>query len=324
MQCIEISETGGPQVLRPTWRNIPNLVNNEALIKVYAAGVNRPDCLQRQGTYPPPAGQTDIPGLEVSGQIVQLKNNARNFKVGDKVTALVSGGGYSEYVTTPISQCLPIPKVLTLLEAAALPETCFTVWTNLFERGKAKKGESLLIHGGSSGIGTTAIQIAASLGIRVLVTAGNQEKCDACLNLGAQKAINYRQEDFVKAAKEFGENGVNIILDMVGGDYIAKNIKALAPEGRLVNIAYLKGSKVEVDFIPIMLKRLTLTGSTLRPQSQKRKSEIAKALFKNIWPLIEQKKVKPQIFQVLNLKNAAEAHSLMESSRHIGKIILKI
>ncbi len=324
MQCIEITRPGGPEVLAPSLRKVPIPKGNEVLIKVAAAGVNRPDCLQRKGVYPPPAGETDIPGLEVSGQIVSKSSKSQIFGIGDNVTALVPGGGYSEYVVTPISQCLPIPAGLSLIESAALPETCFTVWTNIFERGKAKRGESLLIHGGSSGIGTTAIQIASSLGIRVLVTAGNDKKCAACLDLGAEKAVNYKNEDFVAAAKDFDTNGVNLVLDMVGGGYIARNIKALAPEGRLINIAYLNGSKVELDFVSVMLKRLTLTGSTLRSQSKERKSKIAKALIKNIWPLIEQQKMRPQISQIFHLTDAVNAHRLMESSNHIGKILLRL
>ena len=324
MQCIEITRPGGPEVLAPSLRKVPIPKGNEVLIKVAAAGVNRPDCLQRKGVYPPPAGETDIPGLEVSGKIVSKSSKSQIFGIGDNVTALVPGGGYSEYVVTPISQCLPIPAGLSLIESAALPETCFTVWTNIFERGKAKRGESLLIHGGSSGIGTTAIQIASSLGIRVLVTAGNDKKCAACLDLGAEKAVNYKNEDFVAAAKDFDTNGVNLVLDMVGGGYIARNIKALAPEGRLINIAYLNGSKVELDFVSVMLKRLTLTGSTLRSQSKERKSKIAKALIKNIWPLIEQQKMRPQISQIFHLTDAVNAHRLMESSNHIGKILLRL
>ncbi len=324
MNCIEITEPGGPEVLQPATRPVPAPAEGEVLIRIAAAGVNRPDCIQREGNYAPPEGVTDIPGLEVSGEIVALGKGVTNFKEGDKVCALVAGGGYAEYVAAPVPQVLPVPDGLSMVEAAALPETCMTVWTNVFERAHLSPGETLLVHGGSSGIGTTAIQIASALGSRVMVTAGSAEKCQACLDLGAERAVNYRDEDFVAAAKEFGGRGVDVILDMVGGDYIEKNIKACAPDGRIVNIAFLKGPKAEVNFMPMMLKRLTLTGSTLRPQPIERKGEIARQLKKTVWPLIEAGRVKPVIHKVFPLKDARTAHELMESSAHIGKIMLEV
>ncbi|MBO6946945.1 MAG: NAD(P)H-quinone oxidoreductase [Rhodospirillales bacterium] len=324
MNCIEITEPGGPDVLKPTKRPVPSPDKGEVLIKIAAAGVNRPDCVQRQGHYAPPEGVTDIPGLEVAGEVVALGEGVTGFTAGDKVCALVAGGGYAEYVCAPVPQVLPVPEGLSIVEAAALPETCMTVWTNVFERGHLAPGEALLVHGGSSGIGTTAVQIASQLGSRVMVTAGSDEKCQACLNLGAERAVNYREEDFVAAAKEFSKGGVNVILDMVGGDYIEKNIKACAPDARIVNIAFLRGPKVEVNFMPLMLKRLTLTGSTLRSQSIERKGEIARELKKVVWPLIEAGRVKPVIHKVFSLNEAAQAHELMESNAHIGKIMLKI
>ncbi len=324
MNCIEITEPGGPEVLQPTKRPVPAPGAGEVLIRIEAAGVNRPDCIQREGNYAPPPGVTDIPGLEVSGEIVQLGDDVSGLDVGDKVCALVAGGGYAEYVTAPVPQVLPVPAGLSMIEAAALPETCMTVWTNVFERAHLSPDETLLIHGGSSGIGTTAIQIASQLGSRVMVTAGSAEKCQACLDLGAERAINYRDEDFVAAAKEFGGKGVDVILDMVGGDYIEKNIKACAPDARIVNIAFLRGAKAEVNFMPLMLKRLTLTGSTLRSQSIERKGEIARQLKKTVWPLIEAGRVKPVIHKVFPLNEARAAHELMESSAHIGKIMLNL
>lgn len=323
MTCIEITEPGGPEVLKPAARPVPQAGAGEVLIRVIAAGVNRPDCLQREGNYAPPPGTTDIPGLEVSGKIVAVGEGPGEWKTGDTVTALVAGGGYAEYVNAPGLQCLPVPDGLNPVEAAALPETFFTVWTNVFERAGLSEGESFLVHGGSSGIGTTAIQIASRLGARVITTAGSDEKCQACLDLGAERAINYKNEDFVEAAREFGGgNGVNVILDMVGGDYLPRNIKALAPDGRHVSIAFLRGSKVELNFMPVMLKRLTLTGSTLRPQSVERKGEIARQLRDKVWPLISKGEIKPVIHATFPLAEAAQAHQLMESSQHIGKIVL--
>lgn len=325
MNCIEIPEPGGPEALKTTSRSVPTPAPSEVLIRVEVAGINRPDCIQRQGNYAPPPGTTDIPGLEVSGEIVAVGVDIKNWSVGDKVAALVAGGGYAEYVAAPFQQCLPIPNGLSMIEAAALPEAFFTVWTNVFERGALKKGETLMIHGGSSGIGTTAIQIASQMGARVITTAGSADKCQACADLGAERTVNYREEDFVEAAREFGDGkGVDVILDIVGGDYIAKNIKSLAPDGRLVQIAFLQGSKVDINFMSVMLKRLTFTGSTLRPQSIERKGEIAAALIENVWPLISSGKIKPVIYKTFALNQVAEGHALMESSQHIGKIMLKI
>ena len=325
MNCIEIPEPGGPEALKTTSRSVPTPAPSEVLIRVEVAGINRPDVIQRQGNYAPPPGTTDIPGLEVSGEIVAVGVDIKNWSVGDKVAALVAGGGYAEYVAAPFQQCLPIPNGLSMIEAAALPEAFFTVWTNVFERGALKKGETLMIHGGSSGIGTTAIQIASQMGARVITTAGSADKCQACADLGAERTVNYREEDFVEAAREFGDGkGVDVILDIVGGDYIAKNIKSLAPDGRLVQIAFLQGSKVDINFMSVMLKRLTFTGSTLRPQSIERKGEIAAALIENVWPLISSGKIKPVIYKTFALNQVAEGHALMESSQHIGKIMLKI
>ena len=323
MACIEITEPGGPEVLKPAKRPVPEPAADEVLIAVRAAGVNRPDCIQREGNYAPPPGVTDIPGLEVAGEIAALGKDVAGWKAGDKVCALVAGGGYAEFVTAPALQCLPIPEGLDMVEAAALPETFFTVWSNVFERAGLKEGEAFLVHGGSSGIGTTAIQVAARLGARVITTAGSEEKCRVCVELGAERAVNYKEEDFVEAVKAFTEDkGVDVILDMVGGDYLPRNIKALAPDGRHVSIAFLGGSKAEINFMPVMLKRLTLTGSTLRPQTVERKGEIAQALQERIWPLIAAGEIKPVIHASFPLAEAAEAHELMESSRHIGKIML--
>jgi len=324
MNCIEIREPGGPDVLEMTIRSVPVPLFEEVQIRVTAAGVNRPDCIQREGHYAPPPGVTDIPGLEVAGIISALGEGVTGWNIGDKVAALVAGGGYGEFVVAPVQQCLPVPDGLSMIEASALPETFFTVWTNVFERGALKSGETFLVHGGSSGIGTTAIQIAREMGARVMATAGSAEKCEACLKLGAERAVNYREEDFVEVAKEFGNKGIDVILDMVGGDYIARNIKALAPDGRLVNIAFLQGSKAEVNFMPIMLKRLTLTGSTLRPQSIKRKGEIAAALKEHVWPLIAKGTIRPVVHETFELSQARAAHELMESSQHIGKIVLTV
>ena len=324
MNCIEIRESGGPDVLEMAIRSVPVPLFEEVQIRVTAAGVNRPDCIQREGHYAPPPGVTDIPGLEVAGIISALGEGVTGWNIGDKVAALVAGGGYGEFVVAPVQQCLPVPDGLSMIEASALPETFFTVWTNVFERGALKSGETFLVHGGSSGIGTTAIQIAREMGARVMATAGSAEKCEACLKLGVERAVNYREEDFVEVAKEFGNKGIDVILDMVGGDYIARNIKALAPDGRLVNIAFLQGSKAEVNFMPIMLKRLTLTGSTLRPQSIKRKGEIAAALKEHVWPLIAKGTIRPVVHETFELSQARAAHELMESSQHIGKIVLTV
>jgi putative PIG3 family NAD(P)H quinone oxidoreductase len=292
------------------------------LIRVCAAGINRPDILQRQGLYPPPADASPILGLEVSGEIIACGAGASDWTVGDKVCALVNGGGYAEYAVAPAAQCLPIPPGFSFVQAAALPETFFTVWHNLFQRGKLTSGESVLIHGGSSGIGTAAIQLARAFGARVFATAGSSDKCCAIESLGAT-AINYRDQDFVAVVKEQTQGqGVNLILDMVGGEYIQRNFSAAAKEGRIVNIAFLHGSKTPVDFMPLMLKRLTLTGSTLRAQSAQAKADIAKGLKENVWPLFENKTIEPVIDSVFPFTQVAAAHTRMESSAHIGKIIL--
>lgn len=325
MTAVEIRTPGGPEVLVPARRPVPAPAAGEVLIEVAAAGVNRPDVLQRKGGYAPPPGASDIPGLELAGRVVALGEGAGDWKVGDAVTALVAGGGYAEYCTAPAPQCLPVPKGLSLLEAAAIPETYFTVWTNVFDRGGLKAGEAFLVHGGSSGIGTTAIQLAAAFGARVFATAGSAEKVAACEALGAERGINYREEDFVAAVKEAtGGNGVNLVLDMVGGSYVQRDIAALAPDGRLVFIAFLGGAKAEVDFSQIMMKRLTVTGSTLRPRPIAFKAAIAQNLKAKVWPLLEAGKARPQIFKTFPLAQASEAHALMESSAHVGKIVLTV
>jgi putative PIG3 family NAD(P)H quinone oxidoreductase len=325
MTAVEIRTPGGPEVLIPAERPVPKPGKGELLIEVNAAGVNRPDILQREGGYPPPKGASDIPGLEVSGHVVALGEGVTNFQTGDAVCALLAGGGYAEYAAVPALQCLRIPKGLGLVEAAAIPETFFTVWTNLFERGGLTPQESFLVHGGSSGIGTTAIQLAYAFGVRVFATAGGPEKCKACRDLGAEVAIDYHKEDFVEVVRDRTDGrGVDLILDMVGGDYIARNLKCLAVEGRLVQIAFLKGSKVELDLLPIMLKRQYITGSTLRPRSPTQKGAIAAALKTHVWPLIEAGKVKPVICRTFPLAQAAEAHRLMETGKHIGKIVLTV
>ncbi|HEY5597406.1 MAG TPA: NAD(P)H-quinone oxidoreductase [Kiloniellales bacterium] len=324
MTAIEIRQPGGPEVLVPGSRPVPEPGTGEVLIRVAAAGVNRPDVLQRSGGYPPPPGASDIPGLEIAGEVVALGEAVKGRKLGDQVMALVAGGGYAEYCAAPAAQCLPVPKGLNMIEAAAIPETFFTVWSNVFDRGRLRAGESILVHGGSSGIGTTAIQLARAFGARVFATAGSADKCAACEKLGAERAINYREQDFVTVVRDAtGGVGVDVILDMVGGEYIARNIKALAPDGRLCQIAFLGGSKAEVDFLPVMLKRLTLTGSTLRPRPIDFKAAIARALEQNVWPLVEKGTVRPVVFKTLPLAQAAEAHRLMESSAHIGKIVLQ-
>ena len=324
MTAVEIPEYGGPEVLVPGTRPMPEPGPGEVLVKVAAAGVNRPDVLQRKGGYAPPPGASDIPGLEIAGSVVARGDGAEGWALGDQVTALVAGGGYAEYCTAPAAQCLPVPKGLDLTAAAAIPETFFTVWTNVFDRGGLAAGESILVHGGSSGIGTTAIQLASARGARVFTTAGSDEKCTACEDLGAERAINYRREDFVEIVKAATDEGVNLILDMVGGDYIARDLEALAPEGRLVFIAFLGGPKVELNFMPVMLKRLTITGSTLRPRPVDFKAAIAHNLKETVWPLIEAGTVRPVIHQTFPLDQAAEAHRLMETSSHIGKIVLTV
>ncbi|HUN49188.1 MAG TPA: NAD(P)H-quinone oxidoreductase [Stellaceae bacterium] len=324
--AIEIAQPGGPEVLKTVSRPMPMPGMGEVLIEVKAAGVNRPDMQQRQGHYEPPPGVTDIPGLEIAGRIIAVGLGVPHLKIGDEVCALVAGGGYASYCVAPAPQVLPVPKGLTMVEAAAIPETFFTVWTNVFERARFQPGETFLVHGGSSGIGTTAIQLAKALGAhQVFATAGSVEKCRACEELGATRGIDYKIMDFVKVVKEMtGGRGVDVILDMVGGDYMQKNLSALAMEGRLVNVAYLKGPKVEVNFGPVMMKRLTITGSTLRPRTIEQKGAIAAALYRTVWPLLEAKKVKPVIYRTFPLAEAAEAHRLMETSQHIGKIVLTL
>ncbi len=321
MRCIEISAPGGPEVLVSAERPLPVPKDGEVLIKVRAAGVNRPDIVQRQGLYPPPPGASDIPGLEISGVVVAVAQGVKQPAVGDTVCALVSGGGYAEYCTAPAVCCLPIPEGIGFIAAAAIPETFFTVWHNVFERGALKSGETLLVHGGSSGIGTTAIQLAKVFGATVATTAGSDEKCDACRDLGADLAINYKSADFVTEIKSKFK-GVDVVLDMVGGDYTARNIACLKPDGRLVNIAFLNGSKVSADLMPVMMKRLTLTGSTLRPRDVAFKGALAAALKAKVWPMLAMGLIRPVIDQALPLEEAAAAHAWMEASQHIGKIVL--
>jgi len=319
MTCMEISDGDLIGATRP----LPLPADDEVLIQVAAAGVNRPDILQRQGAYPPPPGASDIPGLEIAGTVAALGHGVSHLAIGDEVMALVTGGGYAQYCTAPAPQCLPIPSTLEMDEAAAVPETFFTVFSNVFQRAALQPGETLLIHGGSSGIGTTAIQMAHALGSTVIVTAGNEEKCGACDVLGADLSINYRELDFVKEVKDFTDgHGADVVLDMVGGDYVGRNLKVMAADGRLVNIAFLQGSKVEVDLMPLMLKRLTITGSTLRARSVDVKAAIAANLKEKIWPLIEAGEISPFIHATFSLNEAAQAHELMESSKHIGKIVL--
>jgi NADPH2:quinone reductase len=325
MTAIAIRAPGGPQMLVPEWRPLPRLADGEVLVKVKAAGVNRPDVMQRQGHYPPPAGATDIPGLEIAGEIVALGPGAARWKLGDEVMALVVGGGYAEYCPAHESHALPLPRGLTPIEAAAIPETFFTVWHNAFERGRLRAGETLLIHGGSSGIGTAAIQLAKAFGARVVATAGSEEKCDACRRLGADVAVNYKAQDFVAATKAATDGkGADVVLDMVGGDYIERNYEAAAVEGRIVQIAVQSSAKATVDFRRIMLKRLTHTGSTLRARSVPDKGAIAHAVEQHVLPLIVAGKVKPVIDSTFPLAQASAAHARMEASGHIGKIVLVV
>lgn len=325
MTVVEIFEYGGPEVLRPASRPVPQPASGEALIRVAAAGVNRPDAIQRAGNYPPPAGQSDLPGLEVSGEIVALGDGASGVSIGDTVCALTPGGGYAEYCIAPASHCLPVPDGISVTDAAGIPETSFTVWHNVFQRAYLQKGERFLVHGGSSGIGTTAIQLARAFGAKVFTTAGSREKCDACEALGADLAINYKEEDWVAVLREKTEKqGVDVILDMVGGSYIQKNIDSLNWDGRLSIIAFLTGAKAELMLARFMVKRQTMTASTLRAQSDAAKTAIAAELREKVWPLFVSGKVKPIIDSILPLSEAAKAHERMESSTHIGKIILQI
>ena len=322
MQAVEITQPGGPEVLALTTRPMPQPAHDQVVIKVAYAGVNRPDALQRAGLYNPPANASDLPGLECSGEIVTLGAGVTDWRIGDQVCALLPGGGYAEYVATPAAHCLPVPRGLSLAQAACLPETFFTVWSNVFMRGALQAGERFLIHGGSSGIGTTAIQLAHAFGARVFATAGSDDKCAACVALGAEAAFNYRDADFVAEMKERGR--ADLILDMVGGSYIQRNISALADDGRLVQIAFLQGPKVELNLVQVMTRRLTITGSTLRPQSDLAKARIGQALRQLVWPLIAAGKIAPVMDQEFALADAAAAHARMESSAHIGKIVLKV
>lgn len=325
MRAIEISQPGGPEVLIPTERPMPEPGAGEVLIKVAAAGVNRPDVFQRKGNYAPPPGASDLPGLEVAGEIVGGDVASGGFAIGDKVCALIAGGGYAEYCVAPALQCLPIPKGLSEIEAAGLPETYFTVWSNVFDRGALQDGESLLVHGGASGIGTTAIQLARAMGNPVYATVGSDERARAVEALGAAKGINYKTQDFVEVVREAtGGAGVNVILDMVAGDYINRDMKCLADDGRIVVIALLGGARSEVDGNQILRRRLTLTGSTLRPRPVAFKGEIAKALRARVWPLLEQGSIKPIVHATLPLEQAAAAHAMMEAGENIGKIILTV
>lgn len=325
MTAIGIKEPGGPEALAPESRPVPQPGPGEVLVRVAAAGVNRPDVMQRKGLYPPPPGASDIPGLEIAGEVVAVGEGATRYQVGDRICGLVSGGGYAEYCPVHESNALPIPEGVSMVEAAAIPETFFTVWTNVFERGRLKSGETFMVHGGTSGIGTTAIMLAKAFGATVITTAGSDEKCEACRKLGADVAINYKTQDFVAESKAAtGKKGVDLILDMVGGDYIAKNYEAAAVEGRIVQIAFQSSSKTQIDFMRLMLKRLTHTGSTLRSRSPAEKAGIADQLVEKVWPLVASGQVRPVIHKTFPLAEAAQAHALMETSQHIGKIVLTV
>ncbi|MBI1493595.1 NAD(P)H-quinone oxidoreductase [Rhodobacteraceae bacterium MYP1-1] len=322
MRAVEITEPGAPEVLKPCTRPVPQPRAGEILLRLEYAGVNRPDALQRAGKYAPPPTASDLPGLEGAGEVVALGDGVTGLSIGDEVCALLPGGGYAEYVATPAAHCLPVPEGMSMAEAACIPENYFTVWSNVFMRGGLKAGERFLVHGGSSGIGTTAIQLAHAFGARVFTTAGNDTKCAVCSDLGAERAINYREEDFVSVLK--GEGGADLILDMVGGSYIARNIKTLVPEGRMVHIAFLEGPMAEINFAQIMAKRLTVTGSTLRPQSDLAKARIADELREHVWPLLSAGKLQVVMDSTFALDDAAKAHAWMETSNHIGKIVLKV
>jgi putative PIG3 family NAD(P)H quinone oxidoreductase len=325
MTVVEIAAPGGPEQLKPAKRAVPTPGNGEVLVRVAAAGVNRPDVMQRQGRYPPPAGASDLPGLEISGEVVALGPTVSTLSIGDKVTALLSGGGYAEYAIAAAPLCLPVPDGISMVEAAAIPETFFTVWTNLFDRGRCKAGDTVLIHGGTSGIGTTAIQLAAAWGARVFATAGSDDKARTCERLGAVRGINYRTEDFVAVMRAATEDkGVDVTLDMVAGSYVARNLDIAALEGRVVTISLLGGSRAEINMGLILTKRLTLTGSTLRSRSVAQKAEVAAAVLKNVWPLLAAGRVRPVIHATFPLAEASEAHRLMETSSHIGKIVLNV
>jgi NADPH2:quinone reductase len=321
-RVVRISKPGGPEVLTPDTAVVPTPQHDEVLIKVAYAGVNRPDALQRAGLYNPPKGASPLPGLECAGEVVAMGAGVTGWAIGDQVCALLPGGGYADYVVTPAAHCLPVPEGMTLKQAACLPETFFTVWSNVFQRGGLQAGERFLVHGGSSGIGTTAIQLAKAFGARVFTTAGTDEKCAACVALGAEQAINYKDADFVEVMR--AEGGADVILDMVGGSYMQRNLKALADDGRLVQIAFLQGMKAELNMVQLMTRRLTMTGSTLRPQSDLAKAQIATALRDKVWPLLAAGKVAPVMDQEFALEDAAAAHARMESSAHIGKIVLRV
>jgi len=322
MRAVEITKVGGPEVLQLCERPMPKAGHGDVVIKVAYAGVNRPDALQRAGSYAPPPTASDLPGLEAAGEIVAIGAGVSEWSVGDQVCALLPGGGYAEYVATPAAHCLPVPDGMGLKEAACLPETYFTVFSNVFQRGGLQAGERFLVHGGSSGIGTTAIQLGKLFGARVFTTAGSDKKCAACLELGAERAINYREEDFTEVMK--GEGGADLILDMVGGEYLPRNVNTLAHDGRLVQIAFLQGPKIELNFALMMMKRLTITGSTLRPQSDLAKARIADALREQVWPLLNAGRLGPVMDSEFDLADAAAAHARMESSGHIGKIVLRV
>ncbi|HXV06542.1 MAG TPA: NAD(P)H-quinone oxidoreductase [Burkholderiales bacterium] len=325
MQVVEITRPGGPEVLKPATRPVPQPRAGEVLIQVAAAGVNRPDCLQRAGSYAPPPGASDLPGLEVAGTVVRVGEGASEWNVGDRVCALTPGGGYAQYCLTPGAHCLPPARGLDLIQAASLPETFFTVWINVFERARLAPGETLLVQGGASGIGVAAIQMARAFGHRVFATAGSAEKCAACQRLGAERAINYRTQDFVEAVQQAtGGKGVDVILDMVGGDYVPRELKCLANDGRLSIIAFLGGTKATLDLSDILFRRLTITGSTLRPRSVEYKAGVAQALRQRVWPLIEAGAIRPVIYRTFPLAQAAQAHALMESGAHVGKIVLEV
>jgi NADPH2:quinone reductase len=325
MRAIEITQPGTPDVLRPTTRPTPEPGPREVLIQVSAAGVNRPDVMQRQGMYAPPPGASDLPGLEVAGRVVRLGGGASRWNINDRVCALVAGGGYAEYVTAPNEQCLPIPGELSMIEAASLPETFFTVWANVFERARLSDGETLLVQGGSSGIGVTAIQLAHALGHPVFATAGSDEKCRACESFGARRAINYKREDFVTVVKDLTDGrGVDVILDMVAGDYVPRELECLADDGRLAIIAFLGGTKAQLNLTDILVRRLTISGSTLRPRTVAFKGKLARALEEKVWPLIAAGKIKPVIHSRFTLEKACDAHALMESSAHIGKLMFDV
>jgi len=325
MSVVEIASPGGPEQLKLAQRPVPRPGEGEVLVRVAAAGVNRPDVMQRQGRYPPPPGASDLPGLEIAGEIAALGPKVSGLSIGDKVTALLSGGGYASYAVAAAPLCLPLPEGISMVEAAAIPETFFTVWTNLFDRGRCKAGDTVLIHGGTSGIGTTAIQLAAAWGARVFATAGSDDKARACERLGAVRGINYRTQDFVEVMRaETAGNGVDVTLDMVAGSYVARNLEIAALEGRIVMISLIGGARAEVNLGTILTKRLTLTGSTLRSRTVAQKAEVADAVKKNIWPLLAAGRVRPIIHATFPLAEAGEAHRLMESSNHIGKIVLTI